>query len=244
MGMIYNNQKQLNPSRISTFFIIIAFLFIGIGNLNAQAGLNNIRNVSLDVTYGLTMFHGDVDGKMSTGASVGLSYNPMRLIGARLSVGFGKLEGFDKPDKYGRFFTNRYYQVMARANINIFELVQLYNSSHIRFYPFGFIGLGIIKSDVKEYNKSDDLSVTGQDYDGVNFNFQIGGGIKFYLNKQFDLMAQYEFNTTNTDLLDGHDPVWNTNLHQDYASVYSIGIVYKIGKKDKTYIDWKSSYYY
>jgi len=153
-------------------------------------------------------------------------------------------DGFDDNGNYfERSFTNSYITSSFTSQLN---LLRLLGSTSETVNLYASAGLGLIFNDVTTElgNKTPDnwTEFIGEDHSEPAFFGTFGTGLRFNLAKRVDLFAQYDFNISNSDLIDGHRtrPELEIDKYRrtpDYWSSITAGLQIKFGSSDKD-ADW------
>lgn len=166
----------------------------------------------------------------------------------RANIAFGKLKGddakYDHPDyrQQRNFnFTSPVFEISGIAEWNI--LARNYTSHGFAPYLFAGVGYSFLKirrdySNLNvEYFGSESELVTGLTTDAQRslpkglLVLPVGAGVRYYLSDRVGISAETSYRIMSNDYLDGFSQSANPAKGDHYYS-HTIGIVYRIGKKN------------
>jgi hypothetical protein len=165
----------------------------------------------------------------------------------RINLGWGSLRGDD-----GKYSQPAYRQ---QRNFNfstpLFELSALgewnvlgRNDVSRGVAPYVFAGVGYSFLHIKRDWSRMNTEYFGEDvFAGLAIDAQhkpprglpvipVGIGTRYYINDRFGLSAEASYRIMSTDYLDGFSRAANPG-ENDHFGIYSLGAVYRIGKKDR-----------
>ncbi|HKJ47175.1 MAG TPA: outer membrane beta-barrel protein [Balneolales bacterium] len=178
-----------------------------------------------------------------------LRYAVSPAFSLQLSGYKGTFKQSKRPNYYNRQFQNNFFRFSIRQQINLFPLLNL-NSVANYFDIVGFTGIGFISNNVKT-----DISTSipgyerwaGVNYKGNSLVYSIGGGLRFNITPHFSFIAQYEYNLTNSDYIDGYKTIeginqnGKTRVTNDAFSLATAGFSINFGKRRRTSVVDKKS---
>jgi OmpA-OmpF porin, OOP family len=212
------------------------------GSRNQMPKARDYNTWTLGLHFGPTIFSGDIaddafDGdNFTTSMAYGLALtkNISHTFGIQGHLLMGKLEGTRQMSavKYS-FESTLKYQAALRAVLTLGNVSWQKRKNVFHLYFAG--GIGTFAWDAKttdHVGDANEVETEVKDNTATVIPFAIGG--KYKLGKKLDLHAEYSFNLTNSDIVDG----LKVNLtNYDSYSYINLGITYKFGKKDN-YIEW------
>ena len=234
--------------------IIVFTLCAGIANAQTDAGASKPASThqmpragdyntwSIGLNVGPTIFSGDIaddafnQDNFTTSLAYGLHINKSisHSFGLQGHFLMGSLEGTRQMSSVKFSFESTIkYQATLRAVLTLGNVS--FQKRQNKFHLYVAAGLGTMAWDAK-YKKY--VDAPGEFETEVNDNtatvipFAVGG--KYMLGKKIDLHLEYNFNLTNSDLVDGLSVPLSS---YDSYSYINLGLTYKFGKKDKN-IEW------
>jgi len=204
---------------------------------------------SIGLLGGVTQGHMNIGTELDPTFGFNLRYAANPTVAVQANFMFGEMttsdsDGFDDNGNYfERSFTNSYITSSFTSQLN---LLRLLGSTSETVNLYASAGLGLIFNDVTTElgNKTPDnwTEFIGEDHSEPAFFGTFGTGLRFNLAKRVDLFAQYDFNISNSDLIDGHRtrPELEIDKYRrtpDYWSSITAGLQIKFGSSDKD-ADW------
>jgi OmpA-OmpF porin, OOP family len=248
--------------RFFASFVAIAFL-VNTNLVNAQNKTEKPKynTWSATVNGGSMLFYGDLrqfdfypaskqnskdwytfskeltERQMGFGLAVTKQLTP--FLGVQGFLQTGKLSGFKRTaDAY---FTANILAYGANAYLNISNLFNPNKTNH-KFKLYGLIGVGYIDFKTKQQSATTDATLFSYGYGEfgqenkktTELVIPIGLGVKYKINKRFDIGLESTMNNVNTDKLDAHVA---KNTAKDKYGYTCLTLTYKIGKNEKS-LDW------
>ncbi|HMB41983.1 MAG TPA: OmpA family protein [Balneolaceae bacterium] len=204
---------------------------------------------SIGLLGGVTQGHMNIGTELDPTFGFNLRYAANPTVAVQANFMFGEMttsdsDGFDDNGNYfERSFTNSYITSSFTSQLN---LLRLLGSTSETVNLYASAGLGLIFNDVTTElgNKTPDnwTEFIGEDHSEPAFFGTFGTGLRFNLAKRVDLFAQYDFNISNSDLIDGHRTRPDLEIDKyrrtpDYWSSITAGLQIKFGSSDKD-ADW------
>ena len=204
---------------------------------------------SIGLMGGVTQGHMNIGTELDPTFGFNLRYAANPTVAVQANFLFGEMttsdsDGFDDNGNYfERSFTNSYITSSVTSQLN---LLRLLGSTSETVNLYASAGMGLIFNDVTTElgNKTPDnwTEFVGEDHSEPAFFGTFGTGLRFNLAKRLDLFAQYDFNISNSDLIDGHRtrPELEIDKYRrtpDYWSSITAGLQIKFGSSDKD-ADW------
>lgn len=226
-----------------------------------------VKRSSVGFTLGPTAFHGDADqAKLGITGGLLYKYSFSPTLGVRLGGNLGTLRGSrdkandkislstfsNSPDKDNKgdsyFFKSKFWDLDATVQLVLGNLSYVRKPRPMHLYIFS--GLGVMGNNVtgtlseKDKNNFFSSNTKGDSaflFKGRNAKIPIGFGISWKINDKFDFGAEYKYNYTRKDMLDGFSfSTWKNRTFDSY-SVLGFSLFYKIGKTDEAqHMDWIS----
>jgi len=206
---------------------------------------------SIGLLGGITQGHMNIGTEIDPTFGFNLRYAANPTVAVQANFAFGEMttaddDGFDGDGNYfERSFENSYITSSITSQVN---LLRMLGSKSETVNLFASAGLGLIFNDVTTDlgNKTPDNwpEFVGEDHSEPAFFGTFGTGLRFNLAKRVDLFAQYDFNISSSDLIDGHRtrPELEIDLNrrtQDYWSSITAGLQIKFGGSDSD-ADWQT----
>jgi Domain of unknown function (DUF6089) len=216
-------------------------------------GQENVAKYQLGASLGTYVYMGDL-----TPNSLG-SYRTLKpalnlfasklfspSFALRANIGFGRLKGDDAKYAHPEYrqqrnfnFTSPVTEISALAEWNV--LSRNYISRGFSPYVFAGIGYSFLKiwrdwSNLNTEYFGEDV-LTGLAADAQQslprglLVLPVGIGIRYYLTDRIGISAEASYRVMSTDYLDGFSKAANPT-ENDHYGIYSIGAVYRIGKKN------------
>lgn len=204
---------------------------------------------SIGLMGGVTQGHMNIGTELDPTFGFNLRYAANPTVAVQANFLFGEMttsdsDGFDDNGNYfERSFTNSYITSSVTSQLN---LLRLLGSTSETVNLYASAGMGLIFNDVTTElgNKTPDnwTEFVGEDHSEPAFFGTFGTGLRFNLAKRLDLFAQYDFNISNSDLIDGHRTNRSLEIDKyrrtpDYWSSITAGLQIKFGSSDKD-ADW------
>jgi len=207
------------------------------------------NRLSIGLMGGVTQGHMNIGTEYDPTFGFNLRYAANPALAVQANFLFGKMttaedDGFDGNGNYfDRSFENSYFTSSVTSQVN---LLRMLGSTSETVNLYASVGLGLIFNDVTTElgNTTPDnwTEFIGEDHSEPAFFGTFGTGLRFNLAKRVDLFAQYDFNISNSDLIDGHrtrpelDIDKNRRTQDSWSSVTG-GLQIKFGSSDKD-ADW------
>ncbi len=171
----------------------------------------------------------------------GLSVNKQltSFIGVQGFLQSGKLSGMRKVAN--AYFNASFLSYGANAYLNLSNLFSPIKVNQ-KFKLYGILGVGFIDFKTKQQKLSDDATLFSYGYGEfgqeskktTEVMIPVGLGVKYKINKRFDIGLESTINNVNTDKLDARV---KQNTAKDKYGYTSFVLTYKIGKNDKS-LEW------
>jgi OOP family OmpA-OmpF porin len=248
--------------RIPVFLPIILFSFGIFSHASAQSGspavsshsempgMKDFRTWDLGFHFGVTQAHTDISsndlfsGSLQNQLAYGLSLTKFLSHSFALQGDFitGKISSKDKEKPLQYFYTTSIkYDASINAVFQIGNISFLKRNSGLAIY--GYLGIGMISFDPSSsWFVQDNLILTDTTTPSVNYHntketvFPLGLGVKYRVDNNFSIVADYSLRITNTDKLDGYFRLFSGN---DNYSYIRIGLTCHLGKKEKI-LEWNN----
>lgn len=239
--------------RILINMAVSACLLLNAATATAQ---NNNPKYEFGINLGFTVYQGDLTpkrfGSFET-QKFSLGLHASRLFSPSFSVRgnllWGKLKGddgiYDNPDyrKQRNFnFTSPVFELSAQLVWN--PLGKNYTDKGFSPYLFAGGGFALLKVkrdwsniNITYFNPEVSEVWAGLAADSAHTPPRIipvvpvGAGIKYYFSQRLGVNAETSYRLAYTDYIDGFSQAANPKRNDHYLN-YSIGIVYRTGKKD------------
>jgi outer membrane protein OmpA-like peptidoglycan-associated protein len=225
--------------------LIAAFTFVPVSIAQENQEPNRL---SIGLMGGVTMGHMNIGTEYDPTFGFNLRYAANPTFALQTNFLFGKFTSSDEDgyqnDKnyFDRHFENSYFITSVTSQINMLRLLGS-KSETVNLY--GIVGLGLIFNNVTTETRNQIGAweqFKGEDHSETAYFATFGTGLRFNLGRRVDLFAQYDFNISNDDLIDGHRtrPEMDIDLHRrtkDSWSSLTAGIQIKLGSSDKD-ADW------
>jgi OOP family OmpA-OmpF porin len=207
------------------------------------------NRLSIGLLGGVTKGHMNIGTEYDPTFGFNLRYAANPTVAVQTNFLFGKMttaddDGFDGNGNYfDRSFENSYFTSSVTTQVN---LLRMLGSKSETVNLFANVGLGLIfndvTTDVGNTAPGNWTEFRGEDHSETAFFATFGTGLRFNLTKRIDLFAQYDFNISNDDLIDGFRtrPELDIDLNrrtQDSWSSITGGLQIKFGSSDKD-ADW------
>jgi outer membrane protein OmpA-like peptidoglycan-associated protein len=207
------------------------------------------NRLSIGLFGGVTHGHMNIGTEYDPtfGLNVRYAFSPVVAVQTNLSLGtFNSTDedGFqDEGNYYDRHFENSYFTTSVTSQVN---LLRVFGSTSETVNVFANVGIGLIFNDVEtemgnaHLNHSEEY--IGEDHSEPAMFATFGTGVRVNLGHRIDLFAQYDYNISNSDIIDGHRtrPERTIDLHRrtpDNWSSITAGLQIKFGSSDRD-ADW------
>lgn len=229
------------PAKLLLVLMTVSALTIG--NIYAQ-DTEEPNRLSIGLMGGVTMGHMNIGTEFDPIYGLNFRYAANPTIAVQTNLWFGKFTTNDEDNNFlDRSFENSYFQTSVTSQI---ALLRLLGSTSESVNVYANVGLGLIFNDV-----TTDMGFRpvgfheeflGENHTENAFYGIFGAGVRFNLARNIDLFAQYDYNISNSDLIDGHRtrPRTDIDLHRrtpDSWSSFTAGIQIKFGSSSKD-ADW------
>ena len=225
--------------------ILIAATALAFSNVNAQESEEPNR-LSIGLMGGATIGHMNIGTEYNPTFGLNLRYAFNPDFALQTNFLFGKFTTNDDDDNLlDRTFENSYATASMNSQIGLLSLL---GSDSERVNVYANVGLGLIFNDVTTNLLSNAVSPeTEETFSGENHSetamfASFGTGVRVNVAKKIDLFAQYDYNISNSDIIDGHRTHTRTLIDQnrrnpDSWSAITAGVQIKFGSSD-TDADW------
>lgn len=225
--------------------VFITVTALAFSNINAQE-TEEPNRLSIGLLGGATIGHMNIGTEYDPtfGLNARYAFSPDFAVQTNLML--GKFTTNDNDDNLlERSFENSYTTVSMTSQ---FGLLNLLGSDSNRFKWYISTGLGLLFSDVTTNLTSPVVSPeTEETFHGENHSetamfASFGTGVRVNVTKKIDLFAQYDYNISNSDIIDGHRTHTRTLIDQnrrnpDSWSALTAGVQIKFGSSE-TDADW------
>lgn len=245
------NLIEIQPmkSSLKNILFILVPLFALSGGLRAQSPFDSKYEIGLNA--GTFIYQGDLApsdvGSFKTPGWVVGIYASRRLtqkLAVRLDLSFGQLRGddaaYDEPDWRKERALKFKTPVTEVAGLLVWDAF----GTNRRFTPYLFAGIGYAFLDIeRDYSRfnyqyfadqglGEDLQRDIEhELPRSQFIVPMGIGVRYALNDKVGLHAEGAYRHVSTDYLDGFSQAGNP-LRDDAYYKFSVGVSYKLGKKD------------
>jgi outer membrane protein OmpA-like peptidoglycan-associated protein/opacity protein-like surface antigen len=230
--------------------ILITASALAFSNVNAQESNDHDSEVpnrlSIGLMGGATMGHMNVGTEYDPTFGLNLRYAFNPKFALQTNFLFGKFTSNDADDNLlDRSFENSYAAASITSQIGLLNLM---GSESERFKWYGTVGLGLLFSDVTTNLGSTVASpetvdtFRGENHSETALFATFGTGVRVNVTHRIDVFAQYDYNITNSDIVDGHRTHSRTMIDQnrrnpDSWSALTAGVQFKFGSSSKD-ADW------
>ena len=223
--------------------LLITVSTLTVANIHAQE-TEEPNRLSIGLMGGVTMGHMNIGTEFDPIFGLNLRYAANPTFAVQTNFWFGKFTTNENDDNFlDRSFENSYFQTSVTSQI---ALLRLLGSTSESVNVYANVGLGLIFNDVTTDMGFRPVgfheNFIGEDHTENAFYGIFGTGVRFNLAKNIDLFAQYDYNISNSDLIDGHRtrPSTDIDLHRrtpDSWSSFTAGVQIKFGGSS-TDADW------
>ena len=240
---------------MKTFYklIVIAFAIslLAATTVNAQE-YEEPNRLSIGLLGGVTIGHMNIGTEYDPTFGFNLRYAANPTIAVQTNFMLGKFttsdeDGFDGNGNYfDRSFENSYFTTSLTSQINMLRLL---GSTSETINVYANVGLGLIFNDVETEMGNSNFPqaehFVGEDHSNVAVINTFGAGVRLNLAHRIDLFAQYDYNISNSDLIDGHrtrpetyptDIDLNRRVTDSWSSM-TAGLQIKLGSSSRD-ADW------
>lgn len=225
--------------------VLLTGTVIAFTNVHAQESEEPNR-LSIGLMGGATIGHMNIGTEYDPtfGLNARYAFNPDFAIQSNFL--FGKFRSNDTDNNIlDRTFENSYATASMTSQIGLLNLLG-HDSERFKWYLT--TGLGLIFSDVTTNLNSQIASTETEDtFGGENHSetamfATFGTGVRFNVTHRIDVFAQYDYNISNSDIIDGYRTHVRTQIDQnrrnpDSWSALTAGIQIKFGSSE-TDADW------
>lgn len=226
--------------------IIIISLMLSMLNL-ASADAQQVEEpnrFSAGILGGVTVGHFNVGTEYDPTFGFNLRYAANPVFALQTNFAFGNFRTNDEDNNFlDRSFENNYFTTSVTSQIG---LLRLLGSNSERVNVYANVGLGLIFNDVSTDVGRKELDFwpqfAGEDNSERAMFATFGTGVRFNLGRRVDLFAQYDYNTTTSDLIDGFRTRPETAIdlnrrNMDSWSALTAGLQIKFGGSSRD-ADW------
>lgn len=240
----------MNPLYRISVLILSFFIVAGLSTtvLAQEDDAQDPNRISIGLMGGVTQGHMNIGTEYDPTFGFNLRYAANPAVSFQTNFLFGEFtstdeDGFNNEGNfYDRHFENSYFITSFTTQANFLRLLGAHNE---RVNLYGNFGLGLILNDVTTESRNQIgqwEEFKGEDHSEPAFFATFGAGLRFNLGSRVDLFAQYDYNISNDDLIDGHRtrPELDIDLNrrtQDNWSTLTAGIQIKFGSSDRD-ADW------
>lgn len=227
------------------FIIFITASVLAFSNVHAQENEEPNR-LSIGLMGGVTMGHMNIGTEYDPTIGLNLRYAFNPDFALQTNFLFGKFVSNDTDNNLlNRSFENSYAAASITSQIGILNLL---GSDSERFKWYGNVGLGLLFSDVTTNISSPTASpetliiFSGENHSETALFATFGTGFRYNVTKRIDVFAQYDYNISNSDIIDGFRTHSRTMMDQnrrnpDSWSALIAGVQFKFGSSEKD-ADW------
>lgn len=245
----------------ATLLFVIAVNVISFGQNDNGTAKIKYNTWSATLSGGSMLFYGDIrnfdfypvskqnskdwfhltngisERKWGFGLSVNKQLSPM--FGLQLQLQNGKLAGIK--NYLNRYFEANVMEYGINGIINFGNLFFPVQKNH-KFNVYGMLGISIVDFKTIEKTVTTDSMIHSYGYGDfgqpkertTEYAIPVGIGMKYKINKRFDIGLESQLLNINTDKLDAHVRV---NSAKDKYGYTSVALTYKIGKNEKS-LEW------
>ncbi len=222
-------------------------VFVGSAFSQATESKPNTK-LSIDLNYGIPVTFFSVNSGLVAIYGVGARYsftptisvagkfNSFAFVNTNTGNAAGPLSSNPVGPTDVLSYNNKFRSINGFVQYNLHKVLGLDQATN-RFMPYVTFGGGLLIA-----NKFSHVNIDGKSSIMQNFsytskmrNYQLGGGVRYYLNSFVDLTLATEYNYVETYWLDG---AYSDKKLDTYLNTY-LGVNVKIGaKKSHNLIDW------
>ncbi len=190
--------------------VALTVSLLSVTAVNAQEHEEPNR-LSIGLMGGVTIGHMNIGTEYDPTFGLNLRYAASPTFAVQTNFMMGEFttnpeDGFDGTGNYfDRTFENSYFTTSLTSQIN---LLRLLGSTSETVNVFANVGLGLIFNDVETQMGNAHFpeaeNFVGEDHSNVAVFNTFGAGARLNLGSRLDLFAQYDFNSSNSDIIDGH----------------------------------------
>ena len=242
---------------MKNYLQLYLLLLISISYSNKAHSQTNTGSWQLGANIGIAVYQGDLTPYRSGSYKIlkpSIGFNISRIftpdLKLRTSIAIGQLKGdeglYVKPPyrkERNLSFTTSFVEISEILIWNFLDKSS--DISYKRFSPYIFGGVGVSLLNINRssskttaaYLLNEPIATAGllQDLQTappkVILVFPAGIGLEIFISPSVSLNAEINFRYTRTDYLDGFSKIANPKVN-DYFYTNTIGIIYKLGKKD------------
>lgn len=216
----------------------------------------NVHKYEFGINLGMMLYQGDLTPwriasyetqKLTVGLHASKIINP--VLSVRGQLAFGKLKADDALYNNPEYRQQRNFNFTSPVTELSAQMVWNLTASNYKdkgFSPYVFAGAGFsrlkVRSDWSALNTeyfvhSGSEIMAGLAADSAHGAprlipvLPVGGGIRYFFGRNWGLNAEATYRLINTDYLDGFSQSANPDKKDKYMG-YTIGIIYRAGKKD------------
>jgi outer membrane protein OmpA-like peptidoglycan-associated protein len=232
----------------TTYKFLIVFITasaLAFTNVNAQE--SEVPNrLSIGVMGGATMGHMNVGTEYDPTFGLNLRYAFNPKFALQTNFLFGKFTSNENDNNLlDRSFENSYAAASITSQIGLLNLM---GSESERFKWYGTVGLGLLFNDVTTNINSNVASQStldtfgGENHSETALFATFGTGVRVNVTHRIDVFAQYDYNISNSDIIDGYRTHPRTMIDQnqrnpDSWSALTAGVQIKFGNSSRD-ADW------
>ena len=245
------NNKPVKPTLM---LILILFYTLNVESQTNAESQTNIPKFELGIGLSGFLYQGDLaEEKFGSYKTIRVGVNLFankfisRSVSLRTNLAIGGLRGDDSEYSSPEYRRQRNFKFKT----GLLELSEWVVWSPLKknyadkgFYPYLFAGLGLsfvnIKRDWSEYNgeyfNNTDLTARLAEDSAHSLPtlipfIPVGLGIRYNFNYRWGAYVESTYRVLFTDYLDGFSKAGNPDKKDQYLTL-SVGVVYRIGKKD------------
>ena len=220
--------------------------------INDKTGLpllsNDFNSWDIGGSIGITYPYTDISasGKRNFGIAVDATKFITHTLALQARFVHASLSGIDKNKPDYRFNTTINYDLSLNGIIQFGNFVFPKHNHNLSVYAA--LGLGLIRYTPMVYTDGGHIVQTGiysqysqplveMDYQPTtDLLIPLGIGVKYRPAKNYSIICEYSFRTTNSDKLDGFYKLLSA---EDNYSFFCVGLNYHLGKQTK-YLEWEN----
>ncbi|MCC5941397.1 MAG: OmpA family protein [Balneolaceae bacterium] len=229
---------------LSSLLLVSSPIYAQTNTDNSES--SNLNRLSIGLIGGVTTGNMNINSKYTGvyGANVRYSINPVVALQANALL--GEFISTNVECKlFDPSFSNRFVNLGLQGHINMYKLMSRENA------PFGFsvysvLGFGLLMNDVTtgvENPAAGWEDFMGEDNTDTALYYQFGIGTRLKLSPRIDIFAQFDYNRTDNDRMDGfrNSRLSGTDLdngRNDHFLNVTAGIQFKLGSSSRNHADW------